>query len=456
MKSNDFIVVGGGVVGLTTSILLAKSGHPVSLIEASPNCGGLLRSTTDPNGNHYDFGTHIPILTGVDQLDGLIFGALESRQKSWHILHKLSPICRHGNTWNKGGSLLDARVLNQSDYENGLSEILSLKKKVSKDCSLETYLHKTLGPTFTNKLINPVLEKLFAYKADQLVPDSAIFYFGLNRVTILDREKTNELMKDPVFGSKLAFHTLDDYYAWDQNRQLDSYLYPKNGKGCGYWVDSLISMAKEIGVNFHTDTKIESMELKDESIVKIDFSNGETIKNPSSVFWSAPPALARRCLGHKISKPSTKFLTTNLYNLSFDKELLLTDNEYIWNWEPHHNTFRVTLYPNIDVDSNKPRVTAEVLSHPNVNNFPSISDVHNELIETGICAENSTIDYSNQITLRNTFPVPNNDFIRESSEHLNAVSMINNFSVIGRYGGEKWLLHDVLVDTYNKVSSLIN
>jgi protoporphyrinogen oxidase len=456
MKNNDFVVVGGGIVGLTTSILLAKSGKPVSLIESSPNCGGLLRSTTDQNGCHYDFGTHIPILTGVDVLDSLIFGAVDKRHEDWHEIHKLSPICRHSNTWNKGGSLLDARVLSKPDYENGLSEILSLKDMISKDCNLETFLFKTLGPVFTNKLINPVLEKLFFCKADQLIPDSAIFYFGLNRVTILDRERTNELMKDPVFASKLAFHSLDDYYAWDKNRQLDSYLYPKGGKGCGFWVESLVSIAKQAGVNIYTCTKVASMELKDASIVKIDFSNGETMRNPSSVFWSAPPALARRCLGHKISKPSTKFLTTNLYNLSFDKELLLTDNEYIWNWEPDHNTFRVTLYPNIDSDCKKPRVTAEVLSPPNVNNFPSISDVHKELIEIGICAENSTIDCSRQITLKNTFPVPNNDFIRESSEHLNAVSKINNFSVIGRHGGEKWLLHDVLVDTYNKVSSFTN
>ena len=455
-RNDKIIIVGGGIVGITASILLAKSDREVIVVESSSNCGGLLRSTIDDKGFHYDFGTHIPILTGIDELDDLIFGCPDERLRYWHKLHKITPICRHGSRWNEGGSLLDARILNEADYKKGLSEILSLTDNVSRNSDLESYLFKTLGSTFTKKLIDPVLEKLFFCRSRELVPDSAIFYFGLNRVTILDREKTNQLMKDPVYASKLAFHSLDDYYAWDHNRQIDAYLYPRNGKGCGYWVDYLVKKAEELGVIFLTNTKVETIRLKNEKIASLDLSNGDTLITPSALLWSASPALARRCLGHKISKPSTKFLTTNLYNISFDEDLLLDENEYIWNWEPNHKTYRVTLYPNIDKDSLKPRVTAEVLTHPDSEESPSVKNIHKELIELGICSLGSKIDYSNQIILKNTFPIPNEEFLKESSEHLNAVNNITNFSLIGRYGGEKWLLHDVLKDTYQKVTAIIN
>ena len=44
------VVVGGGIGGLVAGLLLKKSYDKVTIIEASPNLGGLLRSVQDDHG----------------------------------------------------------------------------------------------------------------------------------------------------------------------------------------------------------------------------------------------------------------------------------------------------------------------------------------------------------------------------------------------------------------------
>ena len=68
----------------------------------------------------------------------------------------------------------------------------------SRESALETFLQASLGPTLTAELIDPVLRKLYGHASSELAPSSSIFYFGLNRVTILDAEATNRLRENEV------------------------------------------------------------------------------------------------------------------------------------------------------------------------------------------------------------------------------------------------------------------
>ena len=448
------IVVGGGLVGLATSTLLARRGGSVVLVEAGPECGGLLRSIQDDRGLHYDYGTHIPCMTGVAELDELLYGPASTRSDNWHCIHKIAPRARHGGSWNCGGSLLDARVMDKAAYQKGVQELLARKETADRDTDLATFLNNSIGPTFAQELVSPVLQKLYGRTAAELVPASSIFYFGLNRVTILDRERTNELRKDPVFAAKLACHTLDDYYEWDGNRQVDAYLYPKGGRGCGYWVDTLVQQARAAGVEILTGARIESMSLQDDQVAQVQISGETSPRRPVHVFWSAPPALARRALGHPVSPPSTTFLTTTLHHLSLDQPLLLDRPEYIWNWEPHHKTFRATLYPNLDPDSPQPRLTAEVLTQPGEEPLPDDRDILREMQELGVVAEGTQILGSKRQVLKNTFPVPDRTYVEEASAHVEALVGISNLRLVGRYAGRKWLQNEVLLDAHEQVGQL--
>ena len=125
-------MVGGGIVGLATAIFLSERNFPVTLVESGAEFGGLLRSTYDEVGNHYDFGTHIPCLTGDNLIDETLFGNTTERSINWHSLHKINPISWNKGKWNRGGSLLDARVLPKADYDIGLNELFVVKQRLVK------------------------------------------------------------------------------------------------------------------------------------------------------------------------------------------------------------------------------------------------------------------------------------------------------------------------------------
>ena len=77
-------------MGLATTLLLARQGMAVTLLEAGPECGGLLRSIRDGRDLHYDYSTHIPCLTGETELDEILYGSLDDLGQNWHRIHKIA------------------------------------------------------------------------------------------------------------------------------------------------------------------------------------------------------------------------------------------------------------------------------------------------------------------------------------------------------------------------------
>ena len=83
------VVVGGGLCGLFSAIILADKFENVYVIESDQSCGGLLKSVTDDAGVVYDQGTHIPNSTMIDEIDDILFGDEENRSKNWNTLGRL-------------------------------------------------------------------------------------------------------------------------------------------------------------------------------------------------------------------------------------------------------------------------------------------------------------------------------------------------------------------------------
>ena len=65
------IIIGGGLCGLFSSIVLADKFEHVSVIEFDKTCGGLLKSVHDDAGVVYDQGTHIPNTTDIPEIDDI-------------------------------------------------------------------------------------------------------------------------------------------------------------------------------------------------------------------------------------------------------------------------------------------------------------------------------------------------------------------------------------------------
>ena len=100
-------------------------------------------SIRDDRDLHYDYGTHIPCLTGETELDEILYGSLDDLGQNWHRIHKIAPISRHGGVWNSRGSLLDANVLPGKLYNQGVKE---LQLAINLFDDLETFLNNSIGP----------------------------------------------------------------------------------------------------------------------------------------------------------------------------------------------------------------------------------------------------------------------------------------------------------------------
>ena len=99
------VVVGGGISGIVAAVLLNKKFDHVSIIEASPRCGGLLKSIQDSAGLYYDQGTHIPDLTGIKEIDEILYGPEVRRKENWIKLSHLPS----GNYFNQQWNLEDRK-----------------------------------------------------------------------------------------------------------------------------------------------------------------------------------------------------------------------------------------------------------------------------------------------------------------------------------------------------------
>ena len=139
-------VVGGGICGITASILLRKHYDRVVLIEQSESLGGLLNSVADDAGNYYDQGTHIPASTGVAEIDEILFN-LPQFSKNWHTFTQLKTGNYFAGEWDLETQTIDARKLDSALYKQGIGEFMSLTSESEAD-NIEQYLCETLGVVF--------------------------------------------------------------------------------------------------------------------------------------------------------------------------------------------------------------------------------------------------------------------------------------------------------------------
>ena len=114
------VVVGGGLSGLFSSILLADVFENVYLVETEKTCGGLLRSVQDEAGVIYDQGSHIPNTTMRPEIDNILFGIESVRDKAWNKLGRLKTGNYFNGKWNLDTQLVDTRNLPSHVYEKGL------------------------------------------------------------------------------------------------------------------------------------------------------------------------------------------------------------------------------------------------------------------------------------------------------------------------------------------------
>jgi len=454
------IIVGGGICGIFSSIVLADRFENVYLVESQECCGGLLRSIQDENGVIYDQGTHIPSSTLVTEIDDILFGSEQEKYEDWHVLGKLKTGNFFSGEWDFNTQIVDTRKLAVRDYEKGIVELLTLTQKSNASFILP-YLKETIGPTFTDKIAIPLLKKLYGGKTNlnELITRSSINYFGLSRVIGLSADVTKKLKEMPVFDEKLGFHNAQEYQdkMAENNVQECAYYYPKGDKGVQLWIEKLIHKAKKKGVTFLTNESISKITHSNNHITSVTLKNANKVLECDLLYWGAAPVMAMHAAELKVDSARPNLRTANIFHFTFDKPILNTSSHYLWNWDVTHKSFRVTLYPNLkndDACSHTHSLTIEALTGPDDSDIVNAEMMLDELKSMRLISEDSRVVSSLRQTLHNTFPVPTQEFNLTCENNFNFLNnSFDNIMISGRFSGKLWLQSDILKSAYDSITT---
>jgi len=454
MERNDCVVVGGGIVGLVSSILLADRFRRVSVVEKTETLGGLCGSIADDQGNYFDHGTHIPSFTGSVPLDEVVFGTPEEIVENWTVLEFLKNGNYHNGEWNLSGPTIDLRTLPEELYARACAELI-LRHQGCDSVDLTTYLLETLGPTTTLQVLAPIVDKLYAVPPTELSLVFSVRYFGLSRVVAFSREVTNNLKALPAFDDKLGFHTEEDYRAC-LNGSLDgAYLYPRSGKGVGSWIGHLEKKAAAKGVEFITGDHVSSITQKQGCIRQLEL-DGHGVLPCDCLVWTAPTHMALRAAGLTTPKAELTFRTACIFHFAFDQPLRDTTSHYHWCWDSNFKTFRITLYPNLEPHLTRSRnnLTMEVLCSPEEAEGITTEDILCEVHELGFVSRDARCVSRMKKVEHSTFPVPTpafNEYVTSCVGQLE--ESLSNIILLGRYSGRTWFMRDVLMEAWEVISS---
>ena len=121
------VVVGGGIAGIVSAILLQQKFGEVCLVEQSNKIGGLYRSKKSELGVTFDYGSHFLQSSGIPDLDKIILDGIS--ESSWLELGNLKGGGYYKSKLNSNSAFLDARNLSKEIYERGVIEVLNITKK---------------------------------------------------------------------------------------------------------------------------------------------------------------------------------------------------------------------------------------------------------------------------------------------------------------------------------------
>ncbi|WP_448213110.1 NAD(P)-binding protein [Colwellia sp. MEBiC06753] len=455
---SNCIVVGGGLCGLFSAILLADKFDNVTVIESAKSCGGLLKSVSDDAGVIYDQGTHIPNTTGISAIDNILFGDKTQLSSHWLEIPKLKTGSFFNGHWNLANQSVDIRHLAPNLYQQAEQELLA-NDKVSNAQNIDNYLRESLGNTITDSVTLPIIRKLYGNDIDAktLQRNSSVNYFGITRVLALDAASSKELKQQPAFDQKLSYHTEKDY----QERLLadgiiePTYYYPLQAEqGIEYWVEHLINQARAKGVEFIVDEFVSQIDHEHKHIKALTLGKSGKVLPCDFLYWSAPPVFALKAAKIEFSQRKADFRTANIFYFNFDQSLNNSTSHFLWNWHSSHKTFRITLYPNLRVEQSGPNnISVEVLSSPSEADSITSELILDEIREMQLINDNAKVISQYRQTIHNTFPVPTFEFAKGTLENYNKLtSSFDNVMVSGRFSGKQWFHADVLTAAYNGIN----
>src|SRR5690606_36334629 len=143
----------------------------------------------------FDWGTHIPGLTGHSDLDETLFGRLDQRE--WNRFSYLKSGSYYLDRISDCSPFLNILDLDDSLLKTIQAELLSEKMEDFNSCATaeEAVRHK-FGNTALEKVFKPVLDKLIATDPSAL-SKNILRQFGLTRILAFPPDESELLKKLP-------------------------------------------------------------------------------------------------------------------------------------------------------------------------------------------------------------------------------------------------------------------
>ncbi|MBQ4879339.1 FAD-dependent oxidoreductase [Pseudoalteromonas luteoviolacea] len=454
MVNQNAVIVGGGVCGLVSSLLLKKRGYNVVLIEQAERIGGLFCSIKDSKGAAYDMGSHIPNATGIEELDQILFGHVDDKSQ-WNTIDKLESGNYFSGSWDLTSPFPNAQKLEPAVYSQGCGELINLTHQPSEQFIYDHCIN-SLGVVFTHSIVVPILQKLYGKLTDIRGLTMEAGLFGFTRILALPADVAAQLKELPAFDSKLGYQTEQDFLARKERDKLSDvkYFYPNNGEGIGHWVQELLAHVEKAGVEVITSERVKKIVRSGTQITHIELAS-DRVLSCDLLFWSAPPFIALNALGIEPQRGQMELRTAVIFHLNFDKPLTNQKSHYLWVWDSSTDIFRLTLYPNLDKSVSHHHLSAEILCSPDEVSSYLLEDVVAQLKAMCVIDEDAQVISSQTQVINNTFPVPTKEFKDVNLHNFELLDKsVDNLIVSGRYSGKCWRQADVLIDAYNSIKEL--
>lgn len=438
------IIVGGGIGGIASALLLRRSYQRVLLVERAPRLGGLLQTAREQDGLAYDFGTHFAATTGIADLDDLLFDFVSGDE--WHEFDYLKAGNYFAGGLNENGAFIDASCLQRDVYLEGLEKLLDAMPGEEEPTDLHQQLVETYGSVYAEHIFEPVLRKLFGVDSRHLAPEAHVL-FGMKRVMVASAEASRELKRSPLYDQRIAFHNA--YEGVNPARVF----YPRAG-GIGRWVEGLTAKLRKAGVEILTGRSVEHVDHSNGRVRSLALDDGQSFEC-DRLIWTVPPFLLAKAAEIEVPSCPPRLRHTSLFHFVFDRPFS-TDLHYFYVYDPRHSVFRVTLYPNIGGQENaagKYHCTAEVLSDGTRPLAELTEQAREDLYAMGIVPADAHCHAVGQDLPPSGFPVLTGDFVKASrAQSREIASRFDNLHLLGKASGASFFMNDVLREAYLTLS----
>jgi protoporphyrinogen oxidase/MoaA/NifB/PqqE/SkfB family radical SAM enzyme len=414
MQASPYVIVGGGIAGLTCAVRLAEAGRPCLVLERAERVGGLLRSEV-LDGVVFDYGPHVLFLDGPGAGEAFLRDVLAGRPV---IRHPFAfAVAAGGRLWQFPNHLDFFRYPLRYKLEAVRAALTRRGAPPPEPISAELELSEKCGPA----LYDLLFRQLFTKKA--LMSPAALHHHWLARV-----DRTIDNAKEPFVRRGKAAAVLS---AIAKLRQR--YWYPAGGLGD---VPALLRRRIEAaGGEIVTGVQDVALTREGDRIASV-VADGRSI-TPAQVVWTAPLESLNAALGS--TTPPLPSVTMRLVMLTYARtERTKRPFVYTYHPDPALQANRI-YYPESIYRERGPadreglclEINLEDAAEPEEHTLDrAITDV----ARLGLYPV-SALRASKVVTLPSAMPVYPLDYEARLAAAVAPVRAVANLHAVGRQGG---------------------